>query len=514
MKPIFSPIKKFYFEYGIIRLLVTCKLLINLILVQPYGYFRDEFFYIQLSEHLGDGPMDMPLLAPALMWLARMLFGESLTALHIFPVLAGSLVILLAVQIVREMGGNRFAQLLAGLCTLLTPVNLGVNSTFSYDSFDQLFWLLSLYFVFKVLKTDNLKYWLWFGVAAALGLLTKQSMLVLGLALTLALLSTSARKYFRERRIWLAAGIALAGLLPYLIMQIQLGWPILHYAEFYSSAKTYPVSPLEFLLFQIIAHNPLTLPIWLAGLVYLLGPRAKPFRVLGGTYLFLFGIFTFLRVKFYFLSPVYPLLFAFGAVWWSELIQKTKLFWIEKASVAVVLVSGLLMAPFALPLLPVEQFIAYSKRPGKNLGLKQERQVEAELPQFFADRFGWPELTAEVERIYRNLSPEDQQQVYVFTGNYGEAGAIQFFGKSAGLTRVISGHGTYYYWGPGEFNGKIMISVGIPREALEGVFTQVIPAAVFRCRYCMPYENNLPIFICRDLKIQMHQLWPQIRHLD
>lgn len=514
MNPRLLQIKKFASEYAVLMVLIASKLLINLMLVQPYGYFRDEFFYIQLSKHLGDGPIDMPLLAPTLMWLTRMLFGETLTALHIFPALAGSLVILLAVQIVRELGGNRFAQLLAGLCTLFVPVNLGVNSTFSYDSFDQLFWLLTLYFVFKVLKTDNLKYWFWFGVAAALGLLTKQSMLVLGLALTLALLSTPARKYFKKRQIWLAAGIALVGLLPYLIMQIKLGWPILHYAEFYSSAKTYPVSPLEFLLFQIIAHNPVSLPIWLAGLIYLLGGRAKAFRGLGYTYLFLFGMFSFLRVKFYFLSPIYPLLFAFGAVWWSELIQKTKLFWIEKASVAVVMASGLLMAPFALPLLPVEQFIAYSQIPGKSLGLKQERQVAGELPQFFADRFGWPELTAEVERIYESLSPGDKQQVYIFTGNYGETGAIQFFGEEAGLTRVISGHGTYFYWGPGEFNGRVMISVGIPREPLERFFTQVIPAGVFHCRYCMPYENNLEIFICRDLKTPIHQLWPQIRHLD
>jgi hypothetical protein len=511
---VISPIKKVHAENWLLLALICVKLLINLVFAQPYGYFRDEFFYLQLSERLTDGPIDMPLLAPALLWLARMLLGESLTVLHLFPVLAGCLVIGVSVQIVRELGGNRFAQLLAGLCTLLAPVNLGINSTFSYDSFDQLFWVLSLYFVFKVLKNENSKNWLGFGVAAGLGLLTKQTMLILGFALTLALLSTSARKYFRDRWIWLAAGIALLGLLPYLIMQIQLDWPILNYVQFYSSAKTYPVSPLEFLFFQIISQNPLTLPVWLSGLIYLLFARTKPFRPIGLTTLFLFGIFVFLQVKFYFLAPVYPLLFAFGSVWFSEFLAKKNWRWLAKAYIPVIILSGTLLAPFALPLLPVDDFIFYSKGPGGNLGLKQERNEENELPQFFADRFGWPELAAEVVRIYQNLSPEEQKQVYVFTGNYGEAGAIQFFGKSAGLTRILSGHGQYFYWGPGECTGKIMITVGISREPLERIFKNVTLAGVFTCRYCMPYENRLPIFLCRDLLLPMQQLWPTLQHID
>lgn len=513
MNSITRHLKKVGAENGVILALIGIKFIINLVLNQNYGYFRDEFFYMQLSERLFDGPIDMPLLSPLLMWITRTLLGDSLTALHVLPTLAGSLVILLTVRMVCILGGGFGAQLTAGLCVLLAPVNLGLNSTFSYDSFDQLFQVLSFYFVVKLLKTENSKGWLWFGLAAGLGLLTKQSMLILGLAFTLALLSTPARKYFRERWIWIAAAMAFAGFLPYLLMQMQLDWPIFSYSQHYTFNKTYPVSPIEFLFFQIITQNPLTMPIWLTGLFFLLF-KGKRFRMLGFTFLFLFGILVLLRAKFYFLAPAFPVFFAFGAVQISNFLENRKLSWIGKVYIPVLILSGALLAPFALPLLPVEDFIAYSRGPGGNLGVKHERTEEGALPQFFADRFGWPELANEVVGIYQELPPEAQKKVCVFTGNYGEAGAIQFFGKADGLTRVLSGHGQYYYWGPGDCTGEIVIAVGIPRAALERIFNQVTLARIFTCEYCMSYENNLPIFVCRELKLPLGQLWPQIRHLD
>ena len=234
-------------ESLLIPILVGLKLILNLALDQNYGYFRDEFLYIALSKRLFAGPMDMPLLAPTLMAITRGVFGESLLALHIFPAIAGALVIVFTVRMVREFGGKFYAQLLAGVCVLLAPLNLGLNSSFSYDSFDQLFWVLCIYMLVKIFKHDSSKTWLLFGLFAGLGLLTKQGMLFLGFAVAVALLITSQRAHFRQRWIWLAGFIAFLFFIPYVLVQMQLDWPSLGYWKYYTDSKTYPVSPLEFI---------------------------------------------------------------------------------------------------------------------------------------------------------------------------------------------------------------------------------------------------------------------------
>jgi hypothetical protein len=147
-------------------------------------------------------------------------------------------------------------------------------------------------------------------------------------------------------------------------------------------------------------------------------------------------------------------------------------------------------------------------------GVKQERREEGQLPQHFADRFGWENMAATVAGVYASLPVEDRSRVCVFTANYGEAGAIDFFGPKFGLPEAISGHNSYYIWGPGDCTGEVVISVGVPRGDLETAFGKVEKEATIRCEYCMPDEDNLPVYVCRDPRTSLQELWPQVKHYN
>jgi hypothetical protein len=339
-------------------------------------------------------------------------------------------------------------------------------------------------------------------------------MLFLGFAITLALLITSQRNQFKTKWIWAGAGIAFLFFLPYLIMQMKLDWPVLGYFLFYTTSKTYPVSPIEFLKFQIITLNPLSFPGWFTGLwFFFFSKNRKTLRTIGWTYLILFFLFMFLKAKFYFLVPAYPILFAAGAVTIENLTGQQKLWILRPAYLTILILTGLLIAPMAGPFLPVETFIKVTQFK-KGMEVKNERLKEGVLPQFFADRFGWENMTNQVIKVYQSLSPEEQCNVCIFAGNYGEAGAIEFFGKQYGLPPVISGHGQYFYWGPGECSGEIVIVVGVRENDLKNVFQIVEQKGLIQHEYVMPYENNLPVFLCRQPRAPLGELWKDVGHFD
>jgi hypothetical protein len=387
---------------------------------------------------------------------------------------------------------------------------MGMNSILTMDSFDELWWALAAYILIRLLKRDNPRLWLVFGLVAGLGLMTKITMAYFGAALVIGLLLTPARKYLGSKWLWLGGLIAFAFLVPYVIWQIKNGFPTLEFWKVYASGKTYPVTPLEFLLQQIIALNPLTLPLWLAGLGwYLVG---KPYRMLGIAYIVLFVIFMLMQAKNYFLAPAYPMLFAAGALVIERFASQSRRNWLKPFYAACVLIVGALAAPMALPILPIEMFVQYARPLGGDAGLKSERLATADLPQHFADRFGWENLAETVARVYQSLPPDDQAQACIFAGNYGEAGAINFFGKARGLPAAISGHNQHFLWGPGSCSGQVMIVVGVPQQDLQDVFASITVGDTARCKYCMPYESNLAVLVCRGLKVPLRELWPRVRN--
>jgi len=495
---------------GVALAFAATKLLLHLLTNGQYGYFRDELYFLACGDHLDWGYVDHAPLSPLVAKVGRLLFGDSLHAIRFLPALAGAAKVLLTGLMARELGGGRFAVALACLCVLVAPIYLGLDTIFSMNVFEPLFWMGCAYVAILAVKRGQPKLWIWFGVLAGLGLQNKHSMLFFGFALVAGLLLTGQRRAFRQKWIWIAGAIALAIFLPNLLWQYRHGWPTLEFLNNVSRThKNVELAPPAFLWQQAVMLLPTTALVWVAGLWFFFFDTAgKRHRLLGWAYLVLLGVMIALKAKNYYVAPVYPMLFAAGGVLW----EKCRPRWVKIALPAVVLVTGAIFAPLALPALPPESYVRYQAALGINVP-KTEVHHQGKLPQLFGDMFGWPELVGTVAKVYSALPAEERGKAAILAGNYGEAGAIDFFGPRYGLPRAISRHNSYFLWGPRNYNGEVMIVLQASREYLGRVCASVEEAAVQYHPYGMAEENRA-IHVCRGLKFRLKGSWPFLKHFQ
>jgi hypothetical protein len=298
--------------------------------------------------------------------------------------------------------------------------------------------------------------------------------------------------------------------LPNLLWEIENHWPtpeILRNVDQYKNAH---VSWLGFIGQQALLIHPLATPICLAGLWYFLGSReGREYRCLGWTYLFILLQLLIFRGRIYYLAPAYPMLFAAGAVSiesWIEKHRGNNWNWIKTAILAPLAVGGLVAAPLAMPILPLDTAASYANFWDVNR-VRVEVQPSGKLPQFFADMMGWQQQVGVVADVFHSLSVADQSKAAILARNYGQAGAIEYFGPSYGLPRPISGHNNYYLWGPQQYTGEVVVTVGIPLDKLQPLFNHIDLAATIQNEYAIPEENNVPVYICREPKRTLQQAW-------
>lgn len=498
-------------DISVLVYLSLFKLLLHFFTNHQYGYFRDELYYLECGERLDWGYADQSPLIAVVAKTAR-LIGESLFAIRFFPAIAGAALVFLTGIITRELGGGRFAIILSAVLVLIAPYFMAISTILTMNVFEPLLWMGCAYTLIRIVKTNNQKLWLWFGLIAGVGLINKHSMAFFGFALIAGLAVTRERKHLFSK--WLLVGGLLSFLifLPNILWQINHDWATLELLKNAQENQTYHATPLEFFSGQALLMHPLTLPIWLAGLFYyLFSKEAKPYRFLGWTYLILLALMILLNGKGYYLAPVYPLLFAGGSLVVERLARRPGWGWLKPATITLLIVGGAVIAPMALPVLPVETFINYSTALGLNEGVKTENLSLGKLPQHYADMFGWEDMTATVAQVYNSLPPEERAKCAIFASNYGEAGAIDFFGKKYNLPKSISGHQNYYFWGPRDYTGEIVITVGEDFEDVSKSFNHVELAATVTHQYAIPHENNLPIFICRQPKRPLKEIWPDAK---
>jgi hypothetical protein len=492
--------------------LALVKLLIHLLTNGNYGYFRDEYYYIACSERLAWGYVDQPPLSILLLRLSREVLGDSFFGIRILAVLAEAGVVILAGLTARVMGGRPFAQGLAALLALLTPVFLAVSSFYSMNALEHFFWALAIYVLVRIIETDDARLWLLFGLVAGLGLQNKISMLLLGFGVAVGLVLTPQRKYIRSKSLWAGGAIAAVIFLPYVLWQFVHGAPTL---EFMANATTYKNitrDPLALMADMALNANPLHVPILLIGLAYLLFTKqGRTFRILGWSFLAIFAALLAQKgTKAYYVGPALPMLFIPGALAIEQLGSRQKLGWLRPVVLLVLLVGGVSVMPLTVPIVPIERYVAYEEW----LGLRPPQDEvghTGEIPQLFSDRFGWVEMTTEVTEVYRSLPAADRSQCAIFAGNYGEAGALEFHGKAHELPPVLSGHNNYWLWGYGDASGEVVLTVGIPRDDLLEAFSTVEHVATHHHEYAVPGERNVPICVCRGPKRPIEELWPGLK---
>jgi hypothetical protein len=500
---------------AIAALMGITKLVLHMATCRGYGYFRDELYYLSCADHPAWGYVDHPPLSIALLVVSRWLFGTSLFALRLLPAIAGGLTVYLTCRLARRLGGGPFSQALAGLTAIAAPVYLAIGHYYSMNSIDLLIWTAAFWLLVRLLERPTTRLWLLLGLLLGLGLLNKLSVLWLGIGLLTGMLLTERRRWLLTPGPWLAGGTAAVLFLPHLIWQMRLGWPTLEFMRNATQHKMVAVGPLRFLANQVQVMNPFLAPIWIAGLAWLLlAPRGRPWRLFGWLYL---AVALLLMVaggsRASYLSLAYPILLAAGAAAIEAVSERRGRRWLRPVTVAVVVAAGAVSAPFALPFMPIDRFVAYSRALGVGPST-EERHRMGRLPQQYADMLGWPELAATVAEVYRTIPAETRAGCAIFAQNYGEAGAIDFFGGPLGLPRAISGHNNYWLWGPGETTGDCVIVIGGEIETERSHFEQVLVGATFACADCMPYESDLPIFVARHLRVPVAQAWPGIKHYD
>jgi hypothetical protein len=492
---------------------ILAKLVLSLLPIS-YGIFRDEFYYISMSKHLGLGYVDVPPLAPLILAGTRFLFGDSLFALHLVPALVGALLLILSYMLIKKLNGTRFAIFLTLTTVLMAPYFVGNNCIYNYDVFNTLCWVLFSFLMIRLIQTEDPKYWIYIGITFGLALLFKITILYLGLGWIIGLLVTKQRKLLFSREVLWAGVLVLIVCSPYLLWQIQHGFISLEYYRNYAAGKVSSFSLPVYLLIQAANMSPLTFPIWLAGLYYLLfHPQGKIFRSAGITYLVILLVSYFTKAKPDLILPYYVILFVAGCLWLGNLLAGDGKRWLQAAVFLLVVLSGLAVLPAARPILSVKTFIkTYCK-----LSIKKDVEGHAlpNLPQNFADCFGWQEMTRKVAQVYHSLPAADRVKACIFANNYGEAGAIEYYGAKYHLPLPpVSDHLQYYIWGPGRFSGEVVITIGESYDDVKESYQDVRKGPVLTNPYMMPYERTNPIYVGRKPLKRFQEIKPWFKRFD
>jgi Dolichyl-phosphate-mannose-protein mannosyltransferase len=513
---------------AIIWAIALAKLLFHIYFNNRYGYFRDEFDYIACGDHLAWGYVDQPPLIPFLIHICRAVLGDSLRSIRFIPALASSLLVVQTAILAREFGGRRFALLLGAITIVIAPQYLSDGSLLTTNCLEPNLWMGCAYFAILAVKR-NPRYWLWFGVVAGIGLQEKYSIALFGFGMVIGLLLTPQRRVFLNPWIWIGGLAAFLIFLPNLLWNVHNQWPFLQLMHNIRASGRDVILPFpQYFFQQMILVHPITAPIWLTGLFALLfSSRLKPYRLLGWCYLVCFTVFFILHGKNYYLAPVYPMLLAAGAVVIESAVEgnrhsetsdsqekfNSRRAWLKPAIVIVLLAAGAYLAPVTVPVLSPDSFLAYAKHLPFKLPVMEHSHARAALPQWYADQFGWNEIVAETAVAWNRLPAADREDKAcgIFAQDYGQAGAIDFLGRRYGLPPALSGHQTWFLWGPRGYSGNCLIVLDDRRQRLEQLWDHVEYVGTSADN---PYalEKEIDVFICRGPKFgTLAQLWPQLK---
>jgi hypothetical protein len=477
------------------------ELVVQLAVVSRYGYHGDELYFLDCGRHLAFGYVDHPPLVP---WLARLSeeLGGGLLTLRLPAIVAGAGTLVLSALLAREWGGGWHAQLLTVVALLVAPAQLRIRAMLNIPVLEVLWCTATAYLVVRAVSRHEPWSWLFAGAALGLALLAKHSSLLWGAALAIGLLATHGRAVFASRWPWLGAALALALLLPNLIWQVQNGFPTF---EFLRTLRVQVLERQGRLLFaagQLLYFHPIALPIWVAGVATPLGKRftaARPFAVL---FLLLFGFFLLVGGKPYYLASAYPPVLAAGGValerWFEQRVG------LRRAFVSALASTGGVFGWLTLPVLPLQKVDAIL---AAILGWVVPPIA---LTHDLHGMFGWREHAATIDSVYRALPEAAQRSASVLTGSYSQAAAINQF-RAPETPRAVSGHMTYYLWGPEPPRGDVLIAYGVPRELLERHYQTCLERGRIEAPLARPGDTDLPVYVCHVPRSEMATWWPELR---
>jgi 4-amino-4-deoxy-L-arabinose transferase-like glycosyltransferase len=499
--------------WKILSVLILAELGLYLLSSGPlaYGYMSDELYYFDCADRLAWGYVDHPPLSLVLLHGVRATLGDSLLAIHLLPALAACATVLLVALLARELGGGRTAQALSGLAALIAPVYLGVAGLYSMNAFEPALWAGAALILARIGNGGDPRLWLALGLVLGIGLLNKISMLWFGLGLAVGLVLTPERRWLATPWPYLAAALCFALFAPHIVWQLQHGLPTLEFMRNAAEQKMVSKSPLGFAAEQLLMMNPLAAPFWLAGLVYYFTSAGSRHRLLGWIWISVFVLLAASgSARANYLGPAYTVLLPAGGVAFERLARRRSWRWLPATTASAFAVSGVALAPMAMPLLPPASYVVYERALGISPPVEQQGDVGL-LPLHLGQRFGWPELIEAVQAAHATLSEEERTRAGVFGSYFGDTGAVNFFGRDMGLPPAIGGHNNYWLWGPRGLSGDVMIVIAPSDSELIEFFERVERVAGVDCRYCMPETRRLSVYVCRGLRHPLAEVWPRLK---
>lgn len=484
-----------------------------------YGYFRDEFYYLACSQKLAAGYVDQPPLSILILFISNLIFGDSVFGLRLLPAIANGFIVFFTCLMVKRMGGGKTSVLISSIAVIFTPIYLGMCSIYSMNCFDILLWSIAFYLIILMTDESSVSYWVILGVTMGLGLMNKIGFSWMIAGFYAGLILSDKKKELLTFKSYLTGLIALLIFTPYIVWNFQNDFAHVEFIRNATSGKYSELSRTDFLAGQFLNMNPVNAVVWISGLIFFFTKAGKKFRIAGIIFLTVFSILMINgHSKAEYLAAAYTPLFAGGGVL-IESLTRERFKFLRYAIAALIISFGIVAIPFALPILPVESFISYSKALGMKPSTSENKEL-SELPQHYADMFGWDDFAKEVSRVYQTIPESEKEKTVVYCENYGEAGAIDFYKRKTyfadkyPLPSAISGHNNYWLWGYGNFENPVVIIIGGNKEDHEEEFESVTESGFHTSQYSMPYENNLKIFIARGLKGSIKDVWEGNRNYD
>jgi hypothetical protein len=462
-----------------------------------YGFLQDELYFIEAGRHLAFGYVDQPPLAPLLTRVTGVL-GVSPTAIRIVPALAGGVVVVLAARFAALFGAGRFGRVLAALATACAPTVYALAHLGITEPLDLLAWAVVLLCVTMAVLRDQPRLWVWAGVAAGLGLEDNNLMMLLLIGLSAGLLLSGHRGVLRTRWPWLGAAIAAVIWAPNVLWQAMHGWPELAMASALHQQNTSLADYLSGVPVQLLYAGLLAVPLIIAGFVRLWREPGLRFLAVTATLLIVY-VAAWVPGKVYYSEGMAPVVLAAGAVaaerWAARSRKPGMRRWV--VVVACLLSMGISL-PTVLPIVPVASL----------------HTVRNQDTVTTADTVGWPQLTRAVADQAAALARAGEAPTSIFTGNYGEAGALDVLGTADHLPPVLSGQNNFWIWGPGQASDRTVLVI----DALGWLRPYFARCRVLTTYYAPYHVQNdytgLQIGVCTGPSAGWRALWPHLKHYD
>jgi hypothetical protein len=491
-------------DVGVLVGLAAVGLALHTLTNGQYGFHRDELQTLDDARHLDWGFVAYPPITPLLGRVELALFGTSLVGFRFFAAMAVSAAMVLAGVLTRELGGGRREQVLAAIAVAISPISLTQGAVFQYVSFDYLWGVLATYFLMRLLKSEDARWWVAVGAALGLGMETRYTMGFLALGIVGGVLLTPARRYLSSGWLWLGAGVSVLVFLPNLIWQAQHHFISLDFLAHIHKRDMGQGRGQGFLPQQaFICVNLVTLPLTVRGLwFYLIRDEGKRYRLLGWTFVVAFGLFYLAHARSYYTAPLYPMLIAAGSVIFGKWVRGLRPAWAwlaQRAQWAGLLLGGLTFALLVLPVAPIGSRIW---------------TVTSKMHDQFREEVGWQELAGTVAGVFASLPAEERARTGILTGNYGEGGALNLYGPQYGLPHAMSGTNSFWYRGFDERQPRTVVLVGFDLDEGQELFESCVVAANNVNRYGVVNEESKEhpdILLCRNLKKSWPEFWQRFR---